>query len=152
MMETDQAFTATSARMCLCISELTPLIHLASIACFFGPDLMWADLLCLCVYQQCAISAPCSKKTKGNKETREWERHSGGKIARERENKRIVFIISSRQRNLITLIQQRGLIAKTGSGEQRYLKCTKHAALSGDLQQSHKNAQIKCILRFYLNR
>lgn len=36
------------------------------------------------MYQQCAISAPCSK-TKGNKETREQEGHSGGKIWREGE-------------------------------------------------------------------
>lgn len=81
---------------------------------------LYACVCCVfvCVYQQCAISAPCSK-TKGNKETREPERHRRGKIwgveserGGKKKEKRIVFIISSTQRNLITLVQQRGLIAK----------------------------------------
>ena len=38
----------------------------------------------MCVPQQCAISAPCSK-TKGNKETKQREAHRRGKIARGRE-------------------------------------------------------------------
>lgn len=51
---------------------------------------------------------PKGIKRRGNKRDTAEERYG------ERENKRIVFIISSPQRNLITLIQPRGLIAKNG--------------------------------------
>ncbi len=77
------------------IVPLTVLIHLASVAHLYVCENLFVCArtcalcvcvcmcVCLCVYQQCAISAPCSK-TKGNKETGERETHRRGKIGRER--------------------------------------------------------------------
>lgn len=103
---------------CFDASLVCSLPHFIRICLFMCMHMGVCMCVCTCVCQQCAISAPCSK-TKGNKAARERKRHCmrkdstvGGRGVEVERDKRIVFIISSTQRNLITLLQQRGLTAR----------------------------------------
>lgn len=83
-----------------------------SVAYFFGSEYicLFVRICCVC----CVLSVPPAVKPIGiqrQESAREREREGDPTEEGWRENKRIAFIISQSQRNLITLIEQRGLIA-----------------------------------------